>query len=323
MRAVRYHKAGDPSILQVDEIKMPTPADDEILVEVRAASINPTDAKRRARGAGPVPKTTGSDFAGVVREAGEDIAFEVGDRVCGTGLHTTRFSQGSFAEYVAVPTDVVAPLPDGVTFVDGAAIALVGVTAWRGLLSHGGLEPTDACLVHGGTGGVGHVAVQLADHLHATTVATAAPRRLDVAVELGADATVSYAQEDLRSAVSEHVTGGFDVIFDHRPFEYYALDVDVAAFDGCIVVYSGLEGEVELSMAALRNNLTVHAMTMSNLVTRRDMPSVDGILRRVLALADQGVVEPRPARTYDLSEAVEPHRAILEDSFTGKLVVVP
>lgn len=309
-------------MLRVDEVDRPTPDPDEVLVEVRAASINPTDAKRRERGAGPIPKTTGSDFAGVVRETGAEVdGFAPGDRVCGTGLHTTRFHQGSFAEFVSVPTDVVAPLPDGVSFEEGAAVALVGVTAWRGLLDHGELEPTDACLVHGGTGGVGHVAVQLAASCNATTVATAAPDRLDDARAFGADAAVSYTHENLREAVSEHADAGFDVIFDHRPFEYFTFDVETAAFDGRVVLYSGLRGEVELSMAALRNNLTVHAMTMSNLSTQRELPSVASVLSRVLKLTDRGVLTPSIARTYDLSEASEMHRAMLEDSFVGKLVV--
>ena len=130
MRAARYHEAGDPSVLRVEDVDRPEPGPGELLVAVRAASVNPTDAKRRAAGRGTLPKTTGSDLAGVVEAVGEDVTgWAVGDRVCGTGLHTERFQQGSFAEYVAVPTDVVAPLPEGVTFDDGAAIALVGVTA--------------------------------------------------------------------------------------------------------------------------------------------------------------------------------------------------
>lgn len=163
--------------------------------------------------------------------------------------------------------------------------------------------------------------MQLAHRLDATTVATAAPDRLDVAEEFGADAAVSYVNEDLQRAVSEPMEGGFDVVFDHRPFDYYTFDVETAAFDGTVVLYSGLEGEVELSMAALHNNVTVHAMTMSNLSTRRELPSVTSVLRRVLELTDRGALTPHVSGTYDLSEAAEVHRAVLEDSFVGKLVV--
>jgi len=104
MRAVRYHEAGDPSVLKLESIDRPTAGADDIVVEVMAASVNPTDAKRRNRGAGPIPKTTGSDFAGVVVETGANVVdFKAGDRVCGTGLHTKCFHQGSFANYSRCP----------------------------------------------------------------------------------------------------------------------------------------------------------------------------------------------------------------------------
>lgn len=324
MRAVRYHSGGDPDVLRIDVVDRPSPAPDEVLVAVRAASINPTDAKRRQRGTGPTPKTTGSDFAGVVEAVGDAVTgFAPGDRVCGTGLHTTRFRQGSFADYVAVPTDVVAPLPDGVPFEDGAAVALVGVTAWRGLVDHAGLEPADTCLVHGGTGGVGHVAVQLASLLRAHTTTTAHPDRMTAAEGFGADAVVSYERADLLEAVREVSERGYDVIFDHHTSEYFTFDIEAAAFDGTIVHYGNVGGEVELPPTALRNNLTMQVMTMSNLATSTELPSVASVLRRVLDLVDRGALAPEIARTYDLTEAAEVHRAIMEDSFVGKLVVLP
>ena len=324
MRAIRYHEAGGPEVLRPDDVEKPTPGPDDVLVEIRAASVNPVDAKYRQRGSGPTPKTTGSDFAGVVEAVGGGITeFSPGDRVCGTGLHTARFQQGSFAEYVAAPSDVVSHLPDSVSFEDGAAVALVGVTAWRGLVDHAGLQPADACLVHGGTGGVGHIAVQLANRLQARVVATAATDKRHAAEAFGADAVVAYDREDLLEALSEHADRGFDVIFDHRAEEYLPLDLDAAAFGGRIVCYSGVEGDVELSRNALVNELTVQAMTMSNLTIRPELPSVAHVLDRVLDLTDRGRLSPEITRVYDLTEAAAAHRAVLEDSFVGKLVVVP
>jgi NADPH:quinone reductase-like Zn-dependent oxidoreductase len=324
MRAVRYHDGGEPDVLRVDEVDRPEPAANEVLVEVRAASVNPTDAKRRAGGTGPTPKTTGSDFAGTVAAVGDGVTgFEPGDRVCGTGLHTTRFHRGSVADAVAVPTDVVTHLPDEVSFEQGAAIALVGVTAWRGLLDHGGLEPTDRVLVHGGTGGVGHIAVQLADATRAHAVATAAPDRLEVARDFGAEAAVSYRDDDLLGAVTEHAPEGFDVVLDHRAFDYFTLDLEALAFGGTAVLYGGVEGTVELPRAALVNNLGVRAMTMSNLSTQESTPSVASVLSRVLDLAAGGHLEAAIARTYGFDAVDEAHRAVMEDSYVGKLVIRP
>ncbi len=324
MRAVRYHEGGGPSVLQLEEVDRPTAGAGEVLVDVRAASANPVDAKRRAAGGGPLPKTSGSDFAGVVEAVGPDVsAFAPGDRVCGTGLHTSRFEGGSFADAVVAPTDVLTPLPDGVGFEEGAAVALVGVTAWLGLLEYGGLAPTDRCLVHGGTGGVGHVAVQLAAAVGAHTVTTASPDRTRTAEAFGADAAVDYARGDLLETVRSRATDGYDVIFDHRAGEYFTFDLEAAAFDGTVVLYGGLDGEVELAHAALSKGLTVEVMSMSNLATAPDFPTIAGVLRRVLELVDDGTIAPEIARRYELAEASEAHRAVMEDSFVGKLLVVP
>lgn len=324
MKAARYHDAGDPTVVQIDEIPKPSPGDDELVVRVKAASINPTDAKRRERGVGPVPKITGSDFAGTVTAVGDDVReFNIGDRVCGTGLHTTRFQQGSFAEYVNVPLDVVSTLPDDVSFAVGASVALVGVTAWRGLIDHGCLEPTQSCLIHGGTGGVGHVAVQLASALETTVITTASPEREQEAFEFGADEVIPYTVEDLGARVQAIEPNGVDVVFDHRAFDYFTTDCDVAAFSGSVVLYGGVNGTVELSPAALRNNLSISVMTMSNLSTKPSLPSVSSVLDRVLELTASEVLQPTIARTYSLEDAAEMHRAILEDSFVGKLIVHP
>jgi NADPH:quinone reductase-like Zn-dependent oxidoreductase len=251
------------------------------------------------------------------------VDYESGDRVCGTGLHTTRFHRGSVADAVAVPTDLLTHLPDGVSFEHGAALALVGVTAWRGLLDHGHLEPSDHVLVHGGTGGVGHVAVQLAAAMRAHAVATAAPDRLDVAEGFGAEAAVPYDHDDLLGAVRAHAPGGYDLVFDHRAFEYFSLDLEATAFDGRVVLYGGIEGEVSLPRAAMVNNCTIHAMTMSNLSTHRTTPTISSVLDRVLDLAAAGHLEAHVARTDGLDGAAEAHRAVLEDSYVGKLVIVP
>lgn len=326
MRAVRYHEAGGPDILQVDTVDRPSVGPGELLVSVEAASLNPTDAKRRANGVGPLPKTIGSDFAGVVEETDAAVSeFAPGDRVCGTGLHTTRFQQGSCADYVTVPTDVVAPLPAKVTFQEGAAVALVGVTAWRALLDHAEIRPTETCLVHGGTGGVGHVAVQLADSLNATVVATVGSETArEAAARFGADEVLSYDRdhEALQKAITDSV-GPIDVVLDHRVHEYFTFDLEVAAFDGRIIQYSSLDGSVEHSGAALRKNLTIQGMTMSNLATRESLPTVASVLEPVLELVARGELVPVIAKSYSLEEAAEAQRSLMSDSFIGKLLVEP
>lgn len=185
------------------------------------------------------------------------------------------------------------------------------------------MEPAGTRLVHGGTGGVGHVAVQLSNQLCAHTVTTAHPDRRDEAIAFGADAMVSYDRDDLLDAVSARTDRGYDVIFDHRANDYFTFDIEAAAFDGTVVHYGGFEGETELSYTALENNLSIHVMTMSNLAARSELPDIASALRPILELVARGNLSPTIARTYALESASDAHRAILEDSFVGKLVVVP
>ena len=237
MRAVRYHEHGGADVLTVDEIDRPEPGDDEVLVAVEAAGINPVDTYFREGSYEPaaLPMIPGSDLAGVVESVGTDLTdFEVGDRVFGTALGNNH--QGTCAEYAVAPTDRIAHLPETVDFDEGAAIALVGVTAWRALIDHADLRPAETCLVHGGSGGVGHVAVQLAAATGATVIATAGEEHHDHVRDLGADATLDYRWDDLADAVIEASDGdGPNAILDHRLDDYLQFDADVAARDGQIV----------------------------------------------------------------------------------------
>lgn len=149
MRAVRQHSFGGRDVLTVESVHKPTPKSQELLIEVRAAGVNPTDTYYRegkisddAPLAHPtLPFTLGSDFAGIVRNVGDRVTrFAPGDRVFGTGLHTGRTQQGAYAEYIAVPQSFVAHLPQSVGFEEGAAIGLAGVTAWQALFDTGALD---------------------------------------------------------------------------------------------------------------------------------------------------------------------------------------
>ena len=323
MYALRYHEAGDPDVLQYESIDTPEPGHGEVLVEVRAASVNPVDAKIR-EGVDPGgPKTTGSDLAGVVVEVGDGVTtFEAGDRVFATGLHTGRFSGGSFAEMATVPTDLLAELSDDVSFEEGAAVSLVGVTAWRALVDHADWEPGDSVFIHGGNGGVGHIAVGLADAMGGSAVCTARPEYHDELRKLGAEAVIDYREDDLAESVRD-ATGGADVVLDHMPDEYIEFDVDVAAMEGDIVIIAGGETTFPATSPARGKELDVHMMSMSNLSSHPEMPDIAPILEQLAELVSDGRLEVVIDRTYPLEEGAEAHRAVLEESLLGKILVVP
>ena len=323
MRAVRYHESGSPDVLRVEDLDRPGPAPDEVLVEMRAASVNPVDAKFREMGKPRLPKTSGSDIAGIVADVGADVdRYEAGDRVFATGLHVGRFAGGSFADFAVVPTDLLAPLPDGVSFEEGAAVALVGVTAWRALVDHGCLEPGATAFVHGGSGGVGHVAVGLAAALGATPVATARPEYHDAVRDLGAETVLDYTREDFTEAAVE-ATGGADVVLDHMADTYLGTDVELAAFGGDVAVITGDEATIPDVKAARSKELDVHLLSMSNLASRPEAPDIGPILARLGQLLAKDRLEVVVDRTYPLEDAAEAHRAVLEESFVGKIVLTP
>jgi NADPH2:quinone reductase len=318
MRAVRYHDHGGPEQLLVEDIDRPTPGSGEVLVKVRAASVNPVDTYFREGSYRPghLPWIPGSDAAGVVTAVGDAVTdFDPGDRVFATALGNDR--PGTCAEYVTVPTNRLAALPDRVDFAAAAAGALVGVTAWRALVARCDLDPGERVLVHGGSGGVGHIAVQLARAVGARVTTTARPEYHDDLDALGADDVLEYGREDLADAVRE--AGAPDVVLDHRLDDYLGLDCEVAAFGGRIAAIGNTDPEATFpNVPAHRGKaLAVHHVSMFN------TPDVARVLDRLAALMERGALVPRVAHTYDLDGVRDAQQAVLADSFLGKLVVEP
>lgn len=318
MRAVRYHEYGDPSVLSVETIDRPEPRGDEILVEVGAAAVNPVDTYFRTGEYTPagLPMIPGADVAGTVAAIGPEVqTFGVGDRIFGTGLGNDR--QGTYAEFAVGPADHFARLPADVSFREGAAVALVGVTAWRALLDHASLSLSETLLVHGGSGGVGHVAVQLAAAAGAEVIATARPDTHDRLRDLGADHALDYRREDLADAVIDR--GRPDVILDHRLDEYLQFDATVAHVGTRVVGIGNTEPEAGFAdvAAARSNDLSLVLMSMFN------TPEYTPILEKLAGLLETGELAPVVARAYELEAAAAAHEAVLEDRFFGKLVVEP
>ncbi|MFC7227220.1 NADPH:quinone reductase [Salinirubellus salinus] len=317
MRAVRYAEHGGPEVLSVEEVDRPKPGHGDLLVRVEAAGVNPVDTYFR-EGEYPVPElpwTPGSDAAGVVETVGPGVeGFEVGDRVFATGLG--NWNQGTCAEYVRVPSDHAAVLPVGCSFEEGAALGLVGVTAWQALVHHAELEPAESVLIHSGSGGVGHVAVQLAAATGAEVTTTASPPYHDTLRALGADTVLDYTRADLAEAIT--AAGAPDVILDTFANEYAELDFEVAAERGRVVAIGNTGPTAPVPMGPGKfKDLRFQVMSMFN------TPDTGAVLARLGTLLAAGRVVPEVARTYPLAETPDAHRAVLEESFLGKLVVIP
>ena len=318
MRASRFAEYGGPDVLKVETIDRPTPGAGELLVEVEAAAVNPVDTYFRNGSYEPaeLPWTPGSDGAGIVAEVGAGVtAYDEGDRVFATGLG--NWLQGTCAEYAVVPESHLARLPESVDFRTGAAVALVGVTAWQSLVEAGGLAPAERALIHGGSGGVGHVAVQLADAAGARVTTTASPASHDRLHDLGADDVFDYRRDDLADAVIE--AGRPDVILDHRLDDYLSFDADVAAEDANVAAIGNTEPSATFeNVPACRGKaLSVRHVSMFN------TPEFGDVLSSLATLLADGELTTEVARTYSLDDLPDAHRDVMAESYFGKLVVVP
>ncbi len=319
MQAVRFHEYGDESVLRVEEVDRPEATGHDVVVEVAGAGVNPVDTYFREGSYEPfqLPMIPGVDVAGEVVAVSEYVDdYEEGDLVVGTGLSMNHF--GAYAEYAAVPEDRLAHLPEGVDPVAAGGAGVAAVTAWRALVDHAGLQPAESVLVHGGSGGVGHAAVQLAAATGAHVVATAAPEYHARLEELGADAVFDYSSENLADEVREE-TGGVDVVLDHRLDDYLQFDAEVAATGGRVVGIGENDPEVGFSNDGVARSKDVSYQFMSMFNT----PRLADPLERVAYLMGTGDLEIDVARTYDIDEAADAQRDVMEESFLGKLVITP
>ncbi|MFC6963580.1 NADPH:quinone reductase [Halocatena marina] len=316
MRAVRFHDHGDPDVLVLDEIEPPEPDHGDVRVTVRAAAVNPVDTYFRTGEYEPpeLPMIPGTDLAGVVDSVGDGVSeISEGDRVFATGLGSDRL--GTYAEQVTVPADRLAHLPADVSFEIGAAAGVVVGTSWRALVDYAALEPTETCLIHGANGGVGHVAVQLAATIGARVIGTARPPYHDQLESLGATTVLDYTRDDLAEAV-DHAP---DVILETRADENLQFDADVAATGARVICIGNATEHAELTAigAAKSKDVCYQFMTLFN------APDLSAILDRTASLLERGAVVPAIARRYDLDEAAEAQRAVMEESLLGKIVLVP
>lgn len=305
MKAVRIQRFGGPEVLQLEDIAIPRPQADEILVHVTAASVNPVDYKIRrggypAVGADKLPVTMGRDLCGTVAACGGAVqAHQAGDEV----YALLGRERGSNAEYVVLKTGEYAPKPPGLDPAQAAAVPLAALTAWQGLFDHGGLQAGERVLIHGGSGGVGHFAIQFAKARGAEVLTTVGPDDLQFARQLGADRVIDYK---------------------HQRFEDFAADVDL--------VFDLIGGETqERSWAVLKQGgrlISTLAEPSPEQARRRQaraaryMAQPDAAqLRQIGELIGQGRVRPFVERIFPLDQAAAAHRHLEHDHVRGKVVL--
>lgn len=233
MRAARIHAPGGPEALRIEQVPLPVPAAGEVLVRVHYASVNPVDWKLQQAGRLPFPATPGGDFSGAIVARGAGVAgFDCGDLVAGIVDQATR--GGSYAEYVSVPVSEVVPRPGAFSMAQAAAYPTVAVAAWRYLVVAADVQAGERVLVHGGAGGVGSMAVQIAKARGAHVIATASAGNHAYLREIGVDQAIDY-----RTTRFEDVVSGVDIVVDTVGGETLSRSAAVLRDGGRLVTLVG------------------------------------------------------------------------------------
>jgi|MTBAKSStandDraft_1061840.scaffolds.fasta_scaffold00002_92 NADPH2:quinone reductase len=326
MRAVLLDAFGDVSHFRPAEIERPRPRAGQVLVRVAASGVNPIDCKIRTLApafAPRLPAVLGMDLAGVVEEAGGGVTdFRPGDEVfgCVGGLGDLP---GTLAEYVAADQELLAPKPANLSLRQAAALPLVGITAWEALHDKAAVRAGQHALIHGGAGGVGHVAVQLAKAAGLRVAATVSSEaKAATARDLGADEIVNYRQEQVADYV-ERLTGGvgFDLVLDTVGGANLDASFAAARPEGQ-VVSTNTRSAHDLSILHAKA-LSLHVVFMLlPLITGRDRARFGRILRQVARLVQAGELRPLlDERRFTLDSAAQAHALVEQGQARGKVVV--
>lgn len=328
MRAVVMEKTGDPTVLKAVELGRPLCGDNEVLVRVMAAGVNPIDTKLRARGLyfpNGLPAILGCDGAGVVEAVGSDVTrFEPGDAVfyCYGGLGQAA---GNYAEYIAVPESFVASKPDCIDFIDAAAAPLVLITAWESLFDRARIRGGERVFIHAGAGGVGHVAIQLAK-LAGCTVATSvsSDEKADLVRTLGADLAINYRDQDVAGELLAWTEGrGVDIAFDTVGGEAFNQLVPATALYGDIVTILQVPEDADWKQIRLRNIRISQELMLTPMVLGLEEGAAHhgDILEQCAQFFDEQKLSVFVADTLPLEQAAEAHRRIEAGGMAGKLVL--
>ncbi|WP_421832493.1 zinc-dependent alcohol dehydrogenase family protein [Limnobacter sp.] len=316
MKAITLRSFGGPDVFELVDVPTPRPGAGQVLVRVHATSINPLDFQVR-RGDYPdlvlLPAITGHDVSGVVEEIGAGVtAFAVGDEV----WYTPQIfnGPGSYAEYHVAAEHIIGKKPASLSHLEAASLSLVGGTAWEALVARAALRVGETILVHGGAGGVGHVAIQLAKSIGARVITTVRESNFEFARNMGADVVIDYEVEDYVEAVMRETDGrGVDVIFDTIGGDTLSRSPDALAQLGRLVSIVDIAQPQNLIQAWGKNASYHFVFTRQN----------RGKLDELGALVERGQIRPHIGATYSLTDISLAHARLesRDKALRGKIAI--
>lgn len=324
MYAITIPEPGGPEALVWDEVPDPVPAEGEVLVEVVASAVNRADLLQRQGLYNPPPGASpylGLECSGRIAAVGPGVlGWSVGDEVC------ALLAGGGYAQKVAVPAGQLLPVPAGLDVLQAAALPEVTCTVWSNVFMVAHLRPGETLLVHGGSSGIGTMAIQLAKAVGAKVAVTAGTKeKLDFCAELGADILINYREQDFVEEIERATSGaGADVILDNMGAKYLDRNVRALAVNGRLAII-GMQGGIkaELNIAALLNKrAAVSATSLRARPLSEKAAIVAAVREHVWPLIDSGHVRPVVDRELPMSDAAGAHRVLEESSHIGKVLLV-
>lgn len=319
MKRITVQEFGEPEVMRLEDASLPEAGPGQIVVAIKAAGVNPVDTYIRAGlyGAKELPYTPGFDAAGVVETAGKGVArFKPGDRV-----YTSGTLSGAYAGAALCLESQIHPLPEKISFPQGASIGVPYATAFRALFQKAWAAPGETVLIHGATGGVGTAAVQMARAAGLLVIGTAGTKKgRDLARENGAHHVVEHGKPEHFKEVMELTGGrGVDCIIEFLANVNLGGDLKILAKGGRVVVV-GSRGTVEIDPRdAMGKDALVLGMSLFN-ATEAELK---GIHAAIFAGLENGTLNPVVGLQFPLAEAAQAHHAVMEQKAFGKIVLVP
>lgn len=320
MKAIVVREFGQPEVMQVEEVDLPSPTGTQVLVKIGAAGVNPVDTYLRTgihAHAPNLPYTPGKDGAGVVEAVGEGVTkFKAGDRV-----YTAGSISGTYAEYSICDEAHLGSLPENVSFEEGAGIWTPYATSYRALFQKAVVKAGETVLIHGASGGVGLAAVQWAKNAGLRVIGTASSEEgKQAALENGTEVVFDHTDEDHFSEVHDYTyRKGVDVVIEMLANVNLERDFECLAMFGRIVVV-GNRGSLEFTpRQAMTKDATIYGMSLFN-AGQEKLNEIHKAIGHGLA---QGILKPPVGRTFALSEAPASHHEIINSKANGKIVLIP
>ena len=323
MKAITIPTPGDPDALVLADVPDPEPGPGEVLVEVAAAGVNRADLQQRIGVYPPppgAPEYPGLEVSGTVAAVGSEVTgWSVGDQVC------ALLAGGGYAEKVAVPAGQLLPVPSGVSLVEAAALPEVVCTVWSNVFMTANLLPGQTLLVHGGSSGIGTMAIQLAREVGAHVAVTAGSAdKLKACQALGAEILVNYKEQDFVAELDRATAGhGADVILDNMGAKYLARNIQALATNGRLVIIGfqgGVKAELDLS-ALMRKRAAVISTGLRARPLEEKAAIVAAVREHVWPLVEAGRVKPVVHRTFPLAQAPDAHRELDAGTHIGKVLL--